>query len=71
MSERQLARAVPGTSEAARCRREAAEIRDVVPLIRDEKFREQLLAIAHQYELIATAIENEPRIGQDLDPPTS
>jgi hypothetical protein len=44
--------------EAARCRREAAEIRAILSSIHDERFREQLLEIANRYEAVAAAMDN-------------
>jgi hypothetical protein len=49
--------AEPHSREAASYRREAAEIRAILGSIRDERFREQLLEIANQYEAVAAAIE--------------
>jgi hypothetical protein len=43
--------------KAGRYRREAASIRDAVNMIRDERFREQLLSIADQYDGAAAEIE--------------
>jgi|GraSoiStandDraft_54_1057290.scaffolds.fasta_scaffold1824809_1 pyruvate-formate lyase len=43
--------------KAERYRREAASIRDATNIIRDERFREQLLSIADQYDGAAAEIE--------------
>ena len=45
------------SGEAASYRREAAEIRAILDSIRDERFRDQLLEIAEQYEAVAAVIE--------------
>jgi hypothetical protein len=60
-------------SEAGRYRREAAEIRRAAEIVRDERFQEQLLSIADEYEVLATSIEAEhsrqrkPDQGHDSD----
>ena len=54
--------------EAARNRREAAEIRAILDSIRDERFREQLLEIADQYEAVAAAIEKVRASEQQQQP---
>jgi hypothetical protein len=46
-------------SLAKRCRYEAAEIREAAGLVRDERFRDQLLSIASDYEAYAESIEAE------------
>ena len=50
MPEREKAR-------AALYRREAAELRKAADLIKDPLFREQLIAIAREYEAVANEIE--------------
>ena len=46
-------------ARAERYRHEAAELRRAVKFIQDERFREQLLSIADQFDAFADAIEAE------------
>jgi hypothetical protein len=45
------------TPKANRYRWEATEIRRAAEIVRDERFREQLLSIADEYDAAATEIE--------------
>jgi pyruvate-formate lyase len=45
------------TSKANRYRWEATEIRRAAEIVQDERFREQLLSIADEYDAAATEIE--------------
>ena len=51
--------ALPGFAGADKYRQEAADIRQAATIIRDERFREQLLSIADQYDAWAASIEIE------------
>jgi hypothetical protein len=44
-------------AKAARYRQEAAEIRRATKLIKDERFRDQLLSIADELEAFANSLE--------------
>lgn len=52
-------------ARAALYRHEAADLQAAAELIRDPHLREQLLAIAREYEAAATELE---LLGQDKDP---
>ena len=58
--------AVPGFAGADKYRLEAADIRQAAAIIRDERFQEQLLSIADQYDAWAASIEIELRRNERL-----
>jgi hypothetical protein len=51
--------AVPSFAGADKYRQEAADIRQAAAIIHDERFQEQLLSIADQYDAWAASIEIE------------
>jgi hypothetical protein len=58
--------AVPGFAGADKYRQEAADIRQAAAIIRDERFQDQLLSIADQYDAWAASIEIELRRNERL-----